>query len=90
MPASRITRAALGTAVRDLRTERGFSQETLADAAQVHVTYLSRIERGLSNPSLDKLNALAAALQVGTLELMARADAISGAADQHTRSAAPA
>ena len=76
MPASRITRAALGTAVRELRAERGLSQEALADAAQVHVTYLSGIERGLRNPSLDKLNALAAALDVRTLELLARADAI--------------
>lgn len=78
MPASRITRAALGTAVRELRTERGLSQEALADAAQVHVTYLSGIERGLRNPSLDKLNALAAALKLGTLELLAHADAIAG------------
>ena len=78
MPASRITRAALGTAVRELRTERGLSQEALADAAQVHVTYLSGIERGLRNPSLDKLNALAVALDIATLELLARADSLVG------------
>jgi transcriptional regulator with XRE-family HTH domain len=74
VPVSSITRAALGTAVRELRTERGLSQEVLADAADLHVTYLSGIERGLRNPSLDKINALAAALQVSTLDLMARAD----------------
>jgi transcriptional regulator with XRE-family HTH domain len=74
VPATGITRAALGTAVRDLRAERGLSQEALADAAQVHVTYLSGIERGLRNPSLDKLNALAAGLEIATLDLLARAD----------------
>lgn len=82
MPASRITRAALGAAVRELRTQRGISQEALADAAQVHVTYLSGIERGIRNPSLDKLNALAGALEIRTLELLACADAI---ADQEER-----
>lgn len=74
MAASSISRAAFGTAVRELRTERGLSQEDLADAAHLHVTYLSGIERGLRNPSLDKLNALAAALQLSTLELIAHAD----------------
>ncbi len=79
MPASRITPAALGAAVRGFRTERGISQEALADAAQIHVTYLSGIERGLRNPTLDKLNALAEALGIHTLELLARADAITDA-----------
>lgn len=74
MPASSISRAALGTAVRDLRIALGLSQEQLADRAHLHVTYLSGIERGLRNPSLDKLNALAAALDVSTLQLMTHAD----------------
>ncbi|MDX6717771.1 MAG: hypothetical protein QOJ63_25 [Solirubrobacteraceae bacterium] len=75
MSASSISRAALGTAVRDLRACLGLSQEQLADLAHLHVTYLSGIERGRRNPSLDKLNDLAAALEVSTLELIARADA---------------
>jgi transcriptional regulator with XRE-family HTH domain len=74
VPVRSISRPALGTAVRELRTERGLSQEAVADAAALHVTYLSGIERGLRNPSLDKLNALAGALSVSTLELMRRAD----------------
>lgn len=74
MPASSVSRAALGTAVRQLRVQRGLSQESLADAAGVHVTYLSGIERGLRNPSLDKLNSIAAALEMSTLALITRAD----------------
>jgi transcriptional regulator with XRE-family HTH domain len=74
VPVRSISRAALGAAVRELRTERGLSQEAVADAAALHVTYLSGIERGLRNPSLDKLNALAGALEVSTLELARRAD----------------
>lgn len=79
MPVRSISRAALGAAVRELRTERGLSQEAVADLAALHVTYLSGIERGLRNPSLEKLNALAGALGVSMLELMARADAASTA-----------
>lgn len=74
MPARSVSRAALGTAVRQLRVQRGMSQESLADAAGVHVTYLSGIERGLRNPSLDKLNAIAAALEISTLMLISEAD----------------
>jgi transcriptional regulator with XRE-family HTH domain len=59
--------------VRELRSEHGLSQEALAEAAGIHVTYLSGIESGKRNPSLDIINALAAAFEVGALELLRRA-----------------
>lgn len=74
MPARPITRDALGTAVRELRLARQLSQETLAETARIHVTYLSGIERGHRNPSLGVLNALAAALDIPTRDLLERAD----------------
>ncbi len=38
--------------------------DALAFAAGMHPTYLSEIERGLGNPTLEKLDGLASALDV--------------------------
>lgn len=38
--------------------------EALAFAAPMHPTYLSEIERGLGNPTLEKLHSLASALDI--------------------------
>lgn len=70
MPARPISPVRLGEAVRELRLERGMTQEQLADAAQIHVTYLSGIETGKKNPTIGLLNAVAAALDVPTLDLL--------------------
>lgn len=53
---------ALGKAIRQLRTERGMTQEALAHAAGVTVSHLSTIERGHSNPTWATVKAVAAAL----------------------------
>lgn len=66
--------AALGEAVRLARTERGLSQEALADAASVHITLLGRVERGTGNPNYSTLVALAGALGLTPGQLVARAD----------------
>jgi transcriptional regulator with XRE-family HTH domain len=47
-----------------LRERRKFSQEELAHRAGLHSTYVSQLERGLRNPSLDVLNRLASSLNV--------------------------
>ena len=62
-------RAAFGRRVRVLRVARGMSQEDLADAAGVHRTYVSSLERGLRNVGLDNVYALADALDVDPSEL---------------------
>lgn len=68
--------AAYGLAIRDLRAERGISQEALAHAADLDRTYVSGIERGLRNPSLTNLLKIAAALDVKVSELAARAETL--------------
>lgn len=68
------TRRALGATIRTLRQERRLSLETLAGAAGMHTTYLSGIERGINNPSWDKLGALAVALDVAVSEIVLRAE----------------
>ena len=41
----------------------------MAHRAGVHVTYISGIERGLRNPSLRNIRAIAEAMDVSTAEL---------------------
>ena len=68
--------AAYGRALRELRAERGVSQERLAQMADLDRTYVSGIERGERNPSLTNVLKLADALGVRVSELAARAEAL--------------
>ncbi len=52
-----------GRVARRRREAAGISQEALAFEAEVHRTYVSMVERGIGNPSLTVVEALAAALQ---------------------------
>lgn len=54
--------AAFGSIVRQTRLDAGVSQEALADLAQVERSYLGRLERGESQPTLYVLLKVAAAL----------------------------
>jgi len=54
----------LGQAVRRLRRARHLTIEALAFEADMHPTYLSGIERGIRNPTWEKLCGLADALNV--------------------------
>lgn len=58
-----------GLRVRALRLERGLSQEALAAEAGIHRTYIGGIERGLRNPALKNIAALARALRVPVKDL---------------------
>jgi ribosome-binding protein aMBF1 (putative translation factor) len=75
--AQRITRRkataysrALGSRVRSLRRTRKWSLEELSHRAGMHVTYLSSVEHGQRNPTLNVLMALAQALSVPLSELV--------------------
>ncbi len=63
-------RRQFGRRVRALRTERGLSQEALADLAGIHRTYVGSVERGERNMALDNIHALADALGVAAGELL--------------------
>jgi transcriptional regulator with XRE-family HTH domain len=58
-----------GARVRQLRNERGWSQEAFADRAGLHRTYVGAIERGEQNLSLVNIEKLAATLGVSLAEL---------------------
>jgi len=62
---------ALGKAVRQLRHERGVSQEALAYEAGVTSGTLSLIERGRSNPTWGTVKGIAAALSTTIDEVAA-------------------
>ena len=49
--------------IRKLRVGRGLSQESLAVDAGIDRTYVSRLERGLENPTVGVLERIATALQ---------------------------
>lgn len=65
-------KAVVGRNVRRLRLERGLSQEKLAQEAEIDLTYLGGIERGLRNPSLLVLVRIAGALNSSPTDLLAQ------------------
>lgn len=60
----------IGTHLRTLRRQRDMSQEELAERAQLHPTYISRIEAGRSLPALDVLMRLSQALNTRVEEFL--------------------
>jgi transcriptional regulator with XRE-family HTH domain len=60
---------ALGAAVKQLREQRGATQEALAYEAGITTGTLSQLERGISNPSWGTLKVVAGALGVSMVEL---------------------
>lgn len=65
----RAYRRVLGDRLRKLRAERSLTQEDLAERAQLAREYLSKVESGHRNPSLDVIARLARALDVGLEDL---------------------
>ena len=74
MPKRDSTLADLGRNVARIRAERGFSQDKLAEKAELDRTYLSGIERGVRNPSIKAVLKLCRALGVSIEELCAGVD----------------
>jgi transcriptional regulator with XRE-family HTH domain len=62
-------RKLVGERIRQLRKERGLSQEELGYKADLHYTHIGAIERGEKNCSLDTLVKVAEGLNVKIIEL---------------------
>lgn len=58
-----------GKNVRRTRTERGLSQEALANDADIPINQIGRIERGEINTTIGTAALIATALKVDTSEL---------------------
>jgi transcriptional regulator with XRE-family HTH domain len=63
-------RVVLGAAIRQKRKRSGFTQEVLAEKADLHTNYLGRVERGEEQISLASLRRIAKALGVRVSELV--------------------
>ena len=68
--------AAFGSAIRDMRTAKGMSQEALAAAAGVERSHMGKIERGQHMPSLAAILKLSAALECTAADLIAATEAL--------------
>lgn len=66
--------ASFGRRVRELRKERGFSQERFAAASGLDRSYYGGVERGERNVSLENIAAIARALDVPVRELFPSED----------------
>ena len=64
----------LGQTIRDLRSSRGYSQESFAHAVGLHRTYISDIERGERNVSLHNLVRIANTLDMSLSHLLGIAE----------------
>lgn len=60
-----------GQRVKEFRIAIGLSQEAFADRCGFARSYMSRIERGCSNASLDAIEVLADALRIEPWQLLA-------------------
>ncbi|MGZ5441981.1 MAG: helix-turn-helix domain-containing protein [Thermoanaerobaculia bacterium] len=73
-PRTKATRTkegvAFGKRVRELRTERQWTQEQLAEAAGMNWLQVGHIERGASDPKLSTITKLARALGVSRADLV--------------------
>ena len=62
-PMKEVTRL-VGTNVHKNRVKQGFTQERLADRVSLSSDYLSRLELGKENPTVDVLHRISSALGV--------------------------
>lgn len=63
-------RSVLSNRIRSFRNIRGLTQERLAEAVDIHATYISRIESGKKLPTLVIICKIADALGVDVYELL--------------------
>ena len=72
---------AVGKAIRDLRKEKGISQDVLSGFAGIARTHLTMIENGTKQANFETLWKIALALDIRPSELVAR---IEEAIENHT------
>ncbi len=60
----------IGKRIKEIRKQKGFSQEAFAAEAELGRTYFGRIERGEQNMSIQNLIQIAITLQVEVSDLI--------------------
>ncbi len=64
--------------IRQVRISKGISQEKLAELCDLHRTYVSSVERGERNITVDNMERIATALQVDLISLLKAEENESG------------
>ena len=80
-------RSIFANSVKRWRNHRGWTQEELAERADLHRTYISDVERGARNLSLESIDKLARALQISLPVLFSPEDTLSSAVNRSNNSA---
>ena len=63
-------REQFGTRIKQLRQEKGLSQEALANLAELDRTYVPSIEKGKRNVSLEVIQKLSKAFEIKISDLL--------------------
>jgi transcriptional regulator with XRE-family HTH domain len=72
--ATKFSRRTFGRAVREERQKLGLSQESFAEKARLHRTYISSIELGKVSVGIEVANELASALDMSLSDLVQLAE----------------
>jgi len=64
------TQKRIGENIKKIREKIGKTQEELAKESGIHYSYLSRIERGVVNPSSEVLESIVKALKVKSADIL--------------------
>ena len=59
----------IGQRIRNYRTQKGLSQEKLAELASCHPTYIGQLERGEKNATLESVEKISSAMDISLSEL---------------------
>ena len=59
----------IGQRIRNYRTQKGLSQEKLAELAGCHPTYIGQLERGEKNATLESVEKIASAMDISLSKL---------------------
>ena len=59
----------IGQRIRNYRTQKGLSQEKLAELAGCHPAYIGQLERGEKNATLESVEKIASAMDISLSEL---------------------
>lgn len=64
----------IGRRIRELRSNQCMSQETLAMISGLHVSYISQIERGLKNPTVESIDKICKAMKLSFADIFSSID----------------
>ena len=71
----------IGQRIRNYRTQKGFSQEKLAELSGCHPTYIGQLERGEKNATLESVERISSALDIPLSTLFEKIEGLDSEPD---------